>query len=177
MDAFHSFIQISFLRVLIRINTTLNTRSTLFRAFPETHDQLDEVSHALLLPKMNSNPTDPSIEIPGAALSDEGNADADANSNPILAGMSGHGQSLSSPLPPSSLCPPVPVLLADPSVLWKLPSIMDVNSPQQHQLEVGRPLNVTDALTYLDDVKNQFQGNPDVYNQFLDIMKDFKSQV
>ena len=54
---------------------------------------------------------------------------------------------------------------------------MDMNSPQHPQLEVGRPLNVTDALTYLDDVKNQFQGNPDVYNQFLDIMKDFKSQV
>ena len=139
-----------------------------------------EISHALCLPKMSSNPTDTttrSTELPGAALSDEGNAEVDANSNPILAGMSGHGQSLSSPLPPSSLCPPPgPVLLADPSVLWKLPPMMDVNSPQQ-QLEVGRPLNVTDALTYLDDVKTQFQGNPDVYNQFLDIMKDFKSQV
>ncbi|KAF9055963.1 hypothetical protein BJ165DRAFT_1429814 [Panaeolus papilionaceus] len=40
-----------------------------------------------------------------------------------------------------------------------------------------RPLNVTDALSYLDAVKNQFQNNPDIYNQFLDIMKDFKSQV
>ena len=40
----------------------------------------------------------------------------------------------------------------------------------------ARPLNVTDALTYLDAVKNQFQDNLDVYNHFLDIMKDFKSQ-
>ncbi|KAF9531885.1 hypothetical protein CPB83DRAFT_760648 [Crepidotus variabilis] len=47
---------------------------------------------------------------------------------------------------------------------------------QQHVQDVARPLNVTDALTYLDAVKNQFQDNPDVYNQFLDIMKDFKSQ-
>ncbi|KAI0078868.1 hypothetical protein K474DRAFT_1770646, partial [Panus rudis PR-1116 ss-1] len=39
-----------------------------------------------------------------------------------------------------------------------------------------RPLNVTDALTYLDTVKNQFHEQPDVYNHFLDIMKDFKSQ-
>jgi paired amphipathic helix protein Sin3a len=40
-----------------------------------------------------------------------------------------------------------------------------------------RPLNVTDALSYLDAVKHQFQDKPDVYNRFLDIMKDFKSQV
>jgi paired amphipathic helix protein Sin3a len=40
-----------------------------------------------------------------------------------------------------------------------------------------RPLNVTDALSYLDDVKAQFQDQPDVYNHFLDIMKDFKSQL
>ncbi|KZT20179.1 hypothetical protein NEOLEDRAFT_1182706 [Neolentinus lepideus HHB14362 ss-1] len=39
-----------------------------------------------------------------------------------------------------------------------------------------RPLNVTDALSYLDAVKVQFHERPDVYNQFLDIMKDFKSQ-
>ncbi|KAJ2925668.1 hypothetical protein H1R20_g11426, partial [Candolleomyces eurysporus] len=43
--------------------------------------------------------------------------------------------------------------------------------------QMSRPLNVTDALGYLDAVKNQFQEKPDVYNQFLDIMKDFKSQA
>lgn len=51
------------------------------------------------------------------------------------------------------------------------------SSGHQHSPEVGRPLNVTDALSYLDAVKNQFSENPDVYNNFLDIMKDFKSQV
>ncbi|KAI0031590.1 hypothetical protein K488DRAFT_51739 [Vararia minispora EC-137] len=40
-----------------------------------------------------------------------------------------------------------------------------------------RQLNVTDALTYLDAVKVQFQEHPDVYNIFLDIMKEFKSQM
>lgn len=39
-----------------------------------------------------------------------------------------------------------------------------------------RPLNVIDALAYLDKVKGQFSDKPNVYNQFLDIMKDFKSQ-
>ncbi|KAH7923892.1 hypothetical protein BV22DRAFT_1035800 [Leucogyrophana mollusca] len=43
--------------------------------------------------------------------------------------------------------------------------------------EMPRPLNVTDALSYLDAVKVQFQDKPDVYNHFLDIMKDFKSEV
>ncbi len=39
-----------------------------------------------------------------------------------------------------------------------------------------RPLNVKDALSYLDQVKVQFSDQPEVYNRFLDIMKDFKSQ-
>jgi paired amphipathic helix protein Sin3a len=45
----------------------------------------------------------------------------------------------------------------------------------------AQPLNPTqqpilnDALSYLDQVKNQFQAHPDVYNKFLDIMKEFKS--
>ncbi|KAF0493793.1 Paired amphipathic helix protein pst1 [Gigaspora margarita] len=38
-------------------------------------------------------------------------------------------------------------------------------------------LNVKDALSYLDQVKVQFSEQPDVYNRFLDIMKDFKSQA
>ncbi|KAG4302336.1 hypothetical protein PCK1_001608 [Pneumocystis canis] len=44
------------------------------------------------------------------------------------------------------------------------------------QNPVYRPLNVKDALSYLDQVKIQFSEQPDVYNRFLDIMKDFKSQ-
>jgi hypothetical protein len=43
--------------------------------------------------------------------------------------------------------------------------------------EAGRALNVTDALSYLDAVKVQFNDKPEVYNRFLDIMKDFKSQA
>jgi paired amphipathic helix protein Sin3a len=39
-----------------------------------------------------------------------------------------------------------------------------------------KPLNVKDALYYLDQVKLQFRNQTDVYNNFLDIMKDFKSQ-
>ncbi|CEP17178.1 hypothetical protein [Parasitella parasitica] len=40
-----------------------------------------------------------------------------------------------------------------------------------------RPLNVKDALTYLDQVKMKFADQARVYNRFLDIMKEFKSQA
>lgn len=42
--------------------------------------------------------------------------------------------------------------------------------------DAPRNLNVSDALGYLDAVKKQFEDQTDVYNQFLDIMKEFKSQ-
>ncbi|EHS63440.1 uncharacterized protein PGTG_21572 [Puccinia graminis f. sp. tritici CRL 75-36-700-3] len=48
------------------------------------------------------------------------------------------------------------------------------NSTSQNKY---RPLNVRDALSYLDQVKVQFQDFPGVYNKFLDIMKDFKTQM
>ncbi|XP_015788602.1 paired amphipathic helix protein Sin3b isoform X2 [Tetranychus urticae] len=37
-------------------------------------------------------------------------------------------------------------------------------------------LKVEDALSYLDQVKFKFNNQPQVYNDFLDIMKEFKSQ-
>ncbi|RYP45765.1 hypothetical protein DL768_007941 [Monosporascus sp. mg162] len=41
----------------------------------------------------------------------------------------------------------------------------------------GQQPILNDALSYLDQVKVQFADQPDVYNRFLDIMKDFKSQT
>lgn len=53
------------------------------------------------------------------------------------------------------------------------PSFVDT----QNHTPLGRPLDVQDAVSYLDAVKVQFQDQPDVYNRFLDIMKEFKSQL
>ncbi|KAG2133334.1 hypothetical protein DEU56DRAFT_739119 [Suillus clintonianus] len=56
----------------------------------------------------------------------------------------------------------------------RLPPMGSFQVPSQPN-SLERPLNVTDALSYLDAVKVQFHDQPDVYNHFLDIMKDFKS--
>ncbi|KAJ8613180.1 hypothetical protein MRB53_037046 [Persea americana] len=55
-------------------------------------------------------------------------------------------------------------------------------TPGPHQLggvalAQGQQPILNDALSYLDQVKVQFANEPNVYNQFLDIMKDFKSQA
>ena len=53
--------------------------------------------------------------------------------------------------------------------------LLDDSPPRMDTLE-PRSLNVSDALGYLDAVKNQFQDQPNVYNHFLEIMKEFKGQ-
>lgn len=50
-------------------------------------------------------------------------------------------------------------------------------SPSQRSVPRTQTYLLQDALSYLDQVKVQFAGEPNVYNQFLDIMKDFKSQA
>ncbi|XP_071446323.1 paired amphipathic helix protein Sin3a isoform X2 [Hetaerina americana] len=54
-----------------------------------------------------------------------------------------------------------------------------VSSQQQtagQQQQQFQRLKVEDALSYLDQVKYRFGNQPQVYNDFLDIMKEFKSQ-
>jgi paired amphipathic helix protein Sin3a len=90
----------------------------------------------------------------------------DSPQNPIATSV----DSLRSPSPamkaktPKPATPRPPASPVGPSVAQASP-------------EVGRALNVTDALSYLDAVKVQFNDKPEVYNRFLDIMKDFKSQA
>ncbi|KAF1949433.1 hypothetical protein CC80DRAFT_271756 [Byssothecium circinans] len=54
--------------------------------------------------------------------------------------------------------------------------LMQFPGPQgQMAMGQGQQPILNDALSYLDQVKVQFAEHPDVYNKFLDIMKDFKS--
>ena len=57
-----------------------------------------------------------------------------------------------------------------------LTNVLPFNGSQQSVTPGQQPI-LNDALSYLDQVKVQFSGEPNVYNQFLDIMKDFKSQA
>lgn len=48
-------------------------------------------------------------------------------------------------------------------------------TPQPGQPGAPPRLKVEDALSYLDQVKYQYSDQPQIYNNFLDIMKEFKS--
>ncbi|KAF1946319.1 hypothetical protein EJ02DRAFT_249718 [Clathrospora elynae] len=53
--------------------------------------------------------------------------------------------------------------------------LMPFVPPGAMSMGQGQQPILNDALSYLDQVKVQFADHPDVYNRFLDIMKDFKS--
>ena len=69
------------------------------------------------------------------------------------------------------------------STSQQLSAINSAAQPPQTVANGGPAMNsgqqpiLNDALTYLDQVKVRFQDQPEVYNKFLDIMKDFKSQA
>ncbi|EWC44603.1 hypothetical protein DRE_06684 [Drechslerella stenobrocha 248] len=102
------------------------------------------------------------------------------NSSQPLSGLPSHALQTLSQLPPQGGPPPpqphqeaVASIVNAPAsgmvgIQMGIPSAMPASY---------RPLNVKDALSYLDQVKVQFADHPDVYNRFLDIMKDFKSQA
>ncbi|KAJ1667819.1 hypothetical protein EV178_001016 [Coemansia sp. RSA 1646] len=66
---------------------------------------------------------------------------------------------------------------AEPSQQIRQPQPQPQQQQQSSDSSSARPLNVSDALSYLDLVKSQFNDRPEVYNQFLEIMKEFKSHA
>lgn len=80
---------------------------------------------------------------------------------------------------PKASPPPLPQATEVPAQVPEPPVTASEDAPAGSLAEDTnvRPLNVTDALGYLDCVKQQFADQSDVYNRFLDIMKDFKSQL
>lgn len=81
-------------------------------------------------------------------------------------------QDVITPQPAQASLPPPPPALADLTSA-EAQAIGGIGGSQSNY----RPLNVKDALSYLDQVKIRFNDQPEVYNRFLDIMKDFKSQT
>jgi paired amphipathic helix protein Sin3a len=68
----------------------------------------------------------------------------------------------------------VPVSAPQPGPAF-MPGPSPMSAPAQ--MAHGQQPILNDALSYLDQVKVRFSDQPDVYNRFLDIMKDFKSQA
>lgn len=108
--------------------------------------------------------------------------------NPGLAGPQQQGQfPLGGPGAPNNMFGGGPVQSTqaqgqqNPSALLMPFAPAQAQAQQQQQMGQGQgqgqgqqPI-LNDALSYLDQVKVQFADHPDVYNRFLDIMKDFKS--
>ena len=56
-------------------------------------------------------------------------------------------------------------------------NVLEMNGVQNEEPGQRRQLKVEDALAYLERVKMVFGNQPNVYNNFLDIMKAFKAQT
>ncbi|KAH9420995.1 Paired amphipathic helix protein Sin3a [Dermatophagoides pteronyssinus] len=89
-----------------------------------------------------------------------------------------HPNSSSQPTPSSQLQQQQPtnlstINLSTSSVQQQPSAPTPSQSAPQQQFQ---RLKVEDALSYLDQVKFKFNDRPQVYNDFLDIMKEFKSQ-
>lgn len=69
------------------------------------------------------------------------------------------------------------LVVYDDSLPFRLifPTASDINRPRP-TFGMMRELRVEDALLYLDQVKMEFGDRPHIYNEFLDIMKTFKTQ-
>jgi len=71
--------------------------------------------------------------------------------------------------------PVVPAAAAAPPAVASKPPAAAAAPPAQPAPGM-RELRVEDALLYLDEVKREFGNRPRIYNEFLAIMKNFKSQ-
>lgn len=111
------------------------------------------------------------FNIPSINAGNDGHGATKAENSPELRRLSSVGMNHTA----SQLPPPGPITseqlaaLAQPTMPAGVPN-------RSATTNVYRTLNVRDALSYLDQVKIQFYNQADVYNNFLDIMKDFKSQ-
>ncbi|KAI9764977.1 MAG: Transcriptional regulatory protein sin3 [Geoglossum simile] len=124
------------------------------------------------------------IHGPGGLLSNIGSATGvNAPSGPLGGVPNGPANMFGGPLPLGQL---VAQTIAGAPIpqQHQVMAFGGAQAPNTHQMPGGvaglpqgqQPI-LNDALSYLDQVKVQFVDQPDVYNLFLEIMKDFKSQA
>jgi len=142
-------------------------------AAPPAHStQPNTVIHQLTGPKQGETialPNTPvSVQYSRAIVTGVGNSITVAVTSPSVHNMQIH--------PPGHLVQKNPHSTA----VFSGQSSVRTVTPAQAIPTSGNPsfqrLKVEDALSYLDQVKFKFGNQPQVYNDFLDIMKEFKSQ-
>lgn len=112
---------------------------------------------------------------------------SDNNNSTAIAGTTSFGTrasvSTASSAPAISPPDPAPFAQSPPNSIINVPvnnasttpaSSSTMNNNVLHP--TGRELKVEDALLYLDQVKLEFGDRPRIYNEFLEIMKNFKAQ-
>lgn len=112
---------------------------------------------------------------------------SDNNNSTAMAGTTSFGTraavSTASSAPAISSPDPAPFAQPPPNSIINAPvnnasttpaSSSTMNNNVLHP--TGRELKVEDALLYLDQVKLEFGDRPRIYNEFLEIMKNFKAQ-
>ncbi|KAI9835740.1 MAG: hypothetical protein M1819_001918 [Sarea resinae] len=122
------------------------------------------------------------IHGPNGLLSSMGGNAGPTHPQGAMGGNGGPGPIFGPPHPNENPSRP---LMQQPGQMTQQQQMMGMSGPGVHQMQGGpvaglpqgqQPI-LNDALSYLDQVKVQFVDQPDVYNRFLDIMKDFKSQA
>ncbi|KAF2869392.1 hypothetical protein BDV95DRAFT_577227 [Massariosphaeria phaeospora] len=118
-------------------------------------------------------PSTRTIHGPNGLLGQSGPLDGPAALSGPMNGSNGPGPMFgTAPAQPGETTPRIQHAVQPPPP----PSILlPFVGPGAMPLGQGQQPILNDALSYLDQVKVQFADHPDVYNRFLDIMKDFKS--
>eukprot|EP00985_Skeletonema_marinoi_P012997 scaffold6389_cov107-Skeletonema_marinoi.AAC.1 len=116
-----------------------------------------------------------------AAFPSNGNGDAKPAAVPTAPVIPAPAATASASSIASKPPPPQPTQLSQQapsggSGLPPPPAAAAAHGPGPAMFPAGRELKVEDALLYLDQVKLEFGDRPRIYNQFLEIMKNFKAQ-
>lgn len=127
------------------------------------HEAKLDVLHPIVKTSRSNSTSIPSMNVNSNI---NNNSNNNANNNIQHASIPSTGASTTVKATPT----PTPVASIPAASVEASNTSDDDNNPNHKQL------NVKDALYYLEQVKLQFKDRTDVYNNFLDIMKDFKSQ-
>ena len=126
---------------------------------------------AALPPAKEVNESSKLADSKPAALPSNGSGDLKPAAVPAAPAAAAAASIASKPPPPSQAAPSKP-----PPAAAAAAAAATAPAPPLAFNPGGRELKVEDALLYLDQVKLEFGDRPRIYNQFLEIMKNFKAQ-